>query len=98
MLSKSRLEKITALKTKKIRNQKKLVLIEGIRNCWEAIQSDFFVETLLFNPEHTTQEFANLISEDVDNLNNIFTEKINEKEFDENFETKNQCPKCQYTW
>ena len=61
MLSKSHLKKITALKNKKFRDQKKQFLIEGLRNCLEAIQSDFIVETLLFNPENDSQNLNELI-------------------------------------
>lgn len=49
MISKTRLKHIFALKQKKNRFEKQQFLIEGYRLCWEAIQSDFKVETLLVN-------------------------------------------------
>ena len=61
MLSKSHLKKITALKTKKIRNQNQLFLIEGLRICYEAIQSDFMVETLLIQTNIYSDERTKLI-------------------------------------
>ena len=62
MLSKSHLKKITVLKNKKFRDQKKQFLIEGLRSCLEALQSDFIVETLLFNPKNNFQNFNDLIN------------------------------------
>ena len=47
MISKNRIKDIRALKQKKLRDQKKMFLIEGARLCLEALQSDFIVETIL---------------------------------------------------
>jgi len=61
MLSKSHFKKITALKTKKFRDQKQQFLVEGLRNCYEAIQSDFVVETLLIQHHVNSDKIAELI-------------------------------------
>lgn len=61
MISKSRLKDILSLKFKKFRAQRKLFLIEGYRLCQEALQSDFTIETLLFNPDMLTSEKLNAI-------------------------------------
>jgi len=47
MISKTRLKNICALKQKKNRDQKQLFLVEGARLCFEALHSNFIVETLL---------------------------------------------------
>lgn len=51
MISRARLKDILALKRKKNRDQNKLFLIEGTRLCWEALNSDFIVKTILISNE-----------------------------------------------
>jgi TrmH family RNA methyltransferase len=52
MISKNRIKDIRALKQKKLRDQKKMFLIEGVRLCLEALQADFIVETILVSDEN----------------------------------------------
>ena len=87
MLSKSHLKKISSLKNKKFRNQSQLFLIEGSRNCLEAIQSDFIVETLLFNPKNYTPNIGELI--DLASNNKVSLIEISDSDVKQLAETVN---------
>lgn len=47
MISKAKLKYLSALKQKKIRDQRQAFLIEGLRLCEEALDSDYEIETAL---------------------------------------------------
>ena len=67
MITKSRLKNILSLKRRKIRNEKKLFLIEGYRLCQEALQSEFIVETLLISPEMLSPQKFDTITQSAQN-------------------------------
>ncbi len=56
MLSKARLNHFLSLKRKKFRDAYRKFLVEGYHLCFEALLSDFGVETLLISPELVTKE------------------------------------------
>lgn len=56
MLSKAKLKKFTALKTKKFRSEYSQFIVEGLRSCEEALYSDFEIETLLYGSGHLTEK------------------------------------------
>lgn len=79
MISKTRIKNILALKQKKLRDQKKMFLIEGARLCLEALQSDFIVETILIEDENSSSPQAKQIF-DLAHQKNIEIIKIEKAE------------------
>jgi len=69
VLSKSKLKQILGLKQKKIRAREQLFLIEGLRLCEEALQSDFEIQSCLLDRGSTTSETSEHISQLADRKN-----------------------------